>query len=355
MKCNKIEDKKIIPVQGQEGVGVRLTTEDKLKKLVVAEDAREVFGAFIKIDPDFEKFVDSFYSDFSTCGVTPELIDKYGQISIQSGIEVKKIARMVLTTKDPGVIANLVLNAMVLIYGYSSMFNQAIDDGIIERGFNDKLEIFAKSRKVDDMSIFSVLDALEYSSFLTKRYFKTIEIVRDERIMGMLSKLLSIESLMDDSKMRENAELLTQLYVEAKLDTNRVFLEYFRLFQMDYFPLLAMAKLIDQVQRQGKPRNKPKKERNASVLDNFENEANLYLKLKRWKDISGIASNANQLRLYFEVLSTFAAMYDMELYSPISEFIESAKVANVKFKKEYDLGDLDGARMVLSAWDNILD
>lgn len=326
--------------------------KSKLRKLsFTSGDAKVIFEKLAEVSPDFNNFLDSFYNDFNRDELDPELINKNGLIALQTGIELKKIGKK-LNNLNPEEYNNYIMNAIVLTYGYSALFNQAIDEGFIEDKLTRQLKDYSNRKGISELELFSTLDTLE-PSILTKRYYKAIELINDKEVMGELNNLLDVQGLFDDGKMREASTELNEIYAKTSLESNKLFLGYSELFKINYFPLLSEIRLLSQVKTQGVKDNKKKV--NTPVADDFEKLKRLYIEIKKWKDISGIEINAGQLRLYFEMFADFARINKIELYSPIKKFIKVIRSKNKEYSQKYNLGDLHEAKMELDSWSNILE
>ena len=313
--------------------------------------ANRIFENLSKISPDFNDFVISFFSCFNNSDVNPSLIDKYGLIAIQTGIELEKIVNKIKSSNLEDY-NNLIINSIVLVYGYSQLFNQVIDEGIIEHKLITKIKDYAKLHNIDELIFLSNLD-LNFHSILTKRFLIAKKIMLNKDIRLAVCNLLVVKDLFNDSKMQEVELELKKLYSLTNLKNSAEFRNYLNLFNMNYFQFLPAVRLLQQV----KEHNLIFKKHQSivCVTSDFKQLAQLFIQLKKWKDISGIETNKNQLRLYFEILDGFAKTNKMGLYLPIDKFLNKAKRKLTKYRMEFNLEKLDEAKTKFKAWNSILE
>jgi hypothetical protein len=322
---------------------------DKIKRIVggFEEDDKKIFEVISNLSPDFDVYANNFYLDFKN---SIKKLEEYSLYTLTAFSELERL----LKNKDRYEIENLSLNAIVLIYGYAMLFNQALDSGIISKGISTEIERYANNKKISESDVLLILDENSPASLEVKRYNKGGEILHNPEIRKEIEKLKGF-NLFDDSDMEG---LENKLYAEIKdgyLINSEQFNIFFKLFkEIEYFPILNAVRILVQIMDYPSPKasiqGKP-----AKLDDELKPLADMYAKAKMYKDITGIENKNKVFMLYFDVLKEIANKKQINSYSPIRSFVEQLEDHYENFVKLYDLNDKSRAYEKLKKWYSILE
>jgi len=315
----------------------------------ISEDelAEEIFCMLSHIDSKFESFIFKFKNSFNKGNILNN-IENFGLLLLQSQHELIKLAKKLKTTKNLLEKKNIVLNCIMLVYGYGAVFNQAIDNGFVAKETNRNVKKLAKKKGLDYLDIYYQIDR-QYPSLLTKQFALSLKLIKNKKIFDDLAQLKNTKGFFDDGVLVK-MDSVANKYV-TKFEDIPLFSKYFSLFSEYYFPNLYALRLLIQTSkipdykqnRQGKALSQ-KMKKNKVVKQ--------YIYLKNWKDISGVVANTNQLILYFGVFPLIFKDIGIELQAPIKEYVK--KLAGIEFSALYNLKGSNYAQKKLIAWNNIL-
>jgi len=107
-------------------------------------DDKKIFKVISDLAPDFNIYVDSFYLDFEN---NLKKLDEYALYTLTAFSEFERL----LKNKKKYKIENLSLNAIVLIYGYAMLLNQALDSGIISKELSREIKNMQITKKFQNL------------------------------------------------------------------------------------------------------------------------------------------------------------------------------------------------------------
>jgi len=311
------------------------------------EDDKKIFKAISNLAPDFNIYVNNFYLDFKT---SVKELDKYAIYTLTAFSEFERL----LKNKNKYNTEILSLNAIVLIYGYAMLLNQALDSGIISKELNKEIKEYAIRKKISEFDALSILDANTPPSLEVKRYRKGVEILLNPKIKEEVEKLKKY-NLFNDSDMEG---LENKLYMEIRkgyLITSREFNSFLKFFKKnEYFPLLSAIEMLVQIIDHPGSVSVDDKQTKIDDID-LKSLIEIYAKAKIYKDITGVEIRNKVLMLYFELLKEIANKKQMNLYSPIRAFVEQLQDYYGDFVILYNLNNKRGAYEKLKEWYSILE
>ncbi len=317
--------------------GIVGSATELYKVTAATGDAKHVFKSLQSLSPDFNMFVNEFYDSFKD-DIDLNTLDKYGKIFLKTRTELDKLAiRLEADANDYELIT---ANAIILVYGYAEIFNQAMDIGIISKYLDKRIRAISNAHDTDPIYLLQQLDDMSaYKSVAMKRYDSARALLNDKALVAKLKDIWAIDNIFDDSYMQINDAKLHSALLESGLTKNNLLSNYLNLFKINYFPSLMAIRLLLQTKKTGghhkmKTKVAANKRLKGADLDALER---LYTRIKMWKDISGLEINNCHLKLYFDILDVFSTNKKIPLYSPIKLFVDKINVLPRAYKKYYNI------------------